>query len=94
MSKSEVYSWRVSPELKSALEEAARVEQTTVSKLLDGIVGAWLQKADSNGDQESVQRRLQRVAAKTLGKIHGGDPRRAERARELVRRRLTKRHAG
>lgn len=94
MPKSEVYSWRVSPELKSALEEAARAEQTTVSKLLDGIVSAWLEQADSNGDQGAIQRRLHRAAAGTLGKIHGGDPRRAERARELVRKRLTKRRAG
>jgi len=94
MGKSEVYSWRVSPELKSALEEAARAEQTSVSKLLDSIVAAWLEQAESNGDQEAIQRRLHRAAARTLGKIHGGDPRRAERARELVRRRLTKRRAG
>lgn len=94
MSKSEVYSWRVSPELKSALEEAARAERTTVSKLLDGIVAAWLEQADSNGDQQAIQRRLHRAAARTLGKIHGGNPRRAERARELLRKRLTKRRAG
>ena len=93
MSKSEVYSWRVSPELKSALEEAARAERTTVSKLLDSIVTAWLEHADSNGDQEAIQRRLHRAATRTLGKIHGGDPRRAERARDLVRKRLTKRDA-
>ena len=94
MGKSEVYSWRVSPELKSALEQAARAEQTSVSKLLDSIVAAWLQQADSNGNQEAIQRRLHRAAAKTLGEIRGGDPRRAERARELVRKRLTKRRAG
>jgi hypothetical protein len=94
MGKSEVYSWRVSPEVKSALEEAARTEQTTVSKLLDGIVAAWLERADSDGDQGAIQRRLHRAAARTLGTIRGGDPRRAERARELVRKRLAKRRAG
>ena len=94
MSKSEVYSWRVSPELKSALEEAARSEQTTVSKLLDRVVVAWLEQAELNGDQNSIQRRLHQAAARTLGKIHGGDPRRAERARDLVKKRLTKRRAG
>ena len=94
MSKSEVYSWRVSPELKSALEEAARAEQTTVSRLLDSIVDAWMQKTDADGNQESIQRRLHRAAARTLGAIRGGDPRRAERARDLVRKRLTSRRAG
>jgi hypothetical protein len=94
MSKSEVYSWRVSPELKSALEEAARAEQTTVSRLLDSIVDAWMQKADADGNRESIQRRLHQAAARTLGAIRGGDPRRAERARDLVRKRLTSRRAG
>ncbi len=94
MSKSEVYSWRISPELKSALEDAARAERMSISKLLDGIVGAWLENADSNRDQESLQQRLHAAAAKTLGKIHGGDPHRAERARDRVRKRLTKRRAG
>ena len=91
MSKSEVYSWRVSPELKSALEQAARSEQTTVSKLLDSIVVGWLETTESNGDEKSIQRRLHQTASRTLGKIRGGDPRRAERARDLVRKRLTKR---
>ena len=94
MNKSEVYSWRVTPELKSALEEAARAERTTVSKLLDGIVAAWLEAADPEGHEGAVQQRLHRAADRTLGKIHGGDPRRAERARDLVRKRLTKRRAG
>ena len=94
MGKSEVYSWRVSPELKSSLEEAARAEQTTVSRLLDSIVSAWLKQTDADGNQESIQRRLHRAAARTLGTIRGGDPRRAERVRDLVRKRLTKRRAG
>ena len=94
MSNSEVYSWRVSPELKSALEKAARSEQTTVSRLLERIVVAWLEQAESSGDQQSVQRHLHQTAARTLGKIHGRDPRRAERTRDLVRKRLTQRRAG
>jgi len=94
MSKSEVYSWRVSSELKSALEEMARAERTTVARLLDRIVKAWLGRADAQGDHESVQRRMHEAAAKTLGTIHGGDPRRAERARHRVRTRLNKRRAG
>ncbi|NIM01987.1 MAG: hypothetical protein GTN89_14490 [Acidobacteria bacterium] len=94
MSKSEVYSWRVSPELKSALEEAARAEQTTVSKLLDGIVATWLEQTDPQGEEAAIQHRLHREAARTFGKIRGGDPRRSERARDLVKKKLAGRRAG
>ena len=42
MMKSEVYSWRLSPAMKSALEEAALKEHATVSMLLERIVADWL----------------------------------------------------
>lgn len=42
MSKSEVYSWRLTPELKAELEAAARVEKTTISKILVASTKSWL----------------------------------------------------
>ncbi|MDH3604952.1 MAG: hypothetical protein OEU26_35560 [Candidatus Tectomicrobia bacterium] len=85
MKKTEVYSWRVSPELKTALEDAARVEGMSVALLLDRIVTAWLAGASADGDEEDVQQRLYIAAERAIGTIHGGDPRRAEHARNRSR---------
>jgi hypothetical protein len=89
MAKTEVYSWRLSPETKSALEDAARREQATVASLLERIVQEWLGnwRRDGGADDEA-QARLHRAVARTVGTITGKDPRRAERTGELVRQRL------
>ncbi len=93
MKKTEVYSWRVRPDLKNALEEAARGERMSLARLLDHIVTQWLEHKSGDGAEEEIQQRLHRAAAKTFGAIHGADPLRAEQARERIRARLKKRHA-
>lgn len=93
MKKTEVYSWRITPELKIAIEEAARVEGTSVARLLDRIVTAWLERAAADGDEEAVQRCLHAAVEQTIGTIHGNDPHRAEQARNRVREKLRRRHA-
>ena len=93
MKKSEVYSWRISPEFKAALEEAARDQGTSVAQLLERIVKAWLDRAAADGDEEALQRRLHAAAEKTIGTIRGGDPHRAEQARDRVRQKLRRRYA-
>ncbi len=52
MKKSEVYSWRVGPDLKRALEDAARAERTSVAELLNRMAKAWLEKASGPGTIE------------------------------------------
>jgi predicted transcriptional regulator len=42
MAKSAVYRWRLDPELKRRLEEAAHAEKTSVARLPDHIVREWL----------------------------------------------------
>ena len=93
MTKSEVYSWRVLPEIKTALEWEARRQRTTVAAILDRMVEEWLaaRRASSAGD-DGEQAALHAVAATTFGSMAGGNPRRAERARIAVRKRLLKRH--
>lgn len=92
MAKSEVYSWRLEPELKDALENTARRESTSVSRLLDRIVGEWLtDRAASDADEEH-QRALHAAARKTFGTVSGLGPYSAERLREIVRRRLEERY--
>ena len=93
MNKTEVYSWRVDPGLKSDLEQAARAQQTSVAQLLDRIVSDWLAAEPDSETDEKVQRRLHQAAANTFGAIRGGDPHRSAQVRERVRSRLKKRRA-
>ena len=96
MLKTEVYSWRVSPEMKSALEEAARQDHQKLSTLLERIVKDWLKeyRAGRGDDDREEQKLLHKGAARALGKIRGGDPHRSERARHALRARIAKRRAG
>lgn len=86
--KTSVYSWRVDPSLKSKLQDAARTEKTSVSKLLDRIVLEWLRVGGSEEEEEATQSRLHRAAALAIGSIHGGDPSRAKQADSRVKQRL------
>jgi len=89
--KSEVYSWRLSRDLKDDLEEAARREGVSLSRLLDRIARDWLKaRASTAQDDEAEQERLRAVAMQFVGTIRGGDPDRAaevsKRVRELLAR--------
>ena len=91
MNKSEVYSWRLSPDLKAALEEAARSERTSLSRLLASISREWLRQR--SGTSEEEQNRVRKAARKCLGTIRGGDPYLAEQAGERARQSIRKRYA-
>jgi hypothetical protein len=90
--KTEVYSWRVSTELKMGLEREARRRNISLAKALDLAAEEWLKSngADSNDDRE--QKRIHEAAAKSFGSITGGDPHRSQNVRELVRERLRRRY--
>ena len=90
MSKSEVYSWRLDPDLKRRLEEAARQEKTSIGGLLDRLAREWLGRRASEEDEEALQRRLHAAAAKWIGSIRGDHPTRSERVKEIVRDRVRK----
>lgn len=92
--KTEVYSWRVSPEVKMALEEAARTEKVSVAQLLDLAVTAWLEERGAQAKHDEEQQcRIREEVAKYIGSLHSGDPGLAEQASERVRARLMKKHA-
>jgi len=92
--KTEVYSWRLSPRLKSELEEAARARQESLAELLDQIARDWLERVCGSGtEEEDRQQRLREAALKTIGTLHGGRADRAENARSEVRARIARRHA-
>jgi hypothetical protein len=91
--KSEVYSWRLSPDLKWALEDAARRERISVSRLLERIVREWLKTcAPAVENDEAEQARLRAVAMQFAGTIRGGDPDRAAEAGKRVRELLARRY--
>ena len=86
--KSEVYSWRVSADLKTGLEREARRRKISVSAVLDLAARDWLNKggAETEGDEEQL--RLQKAASKCFGALASGNTHRSENARQAVRQRL------
>ncbi len=88
MNKSDVYSWRISPATKGALEVEARRAGTTVAALLDRITAEWIQSSRRNVADREQQERLHAGVRKTLGSIAGRNPSRSEQAKALVRQRL------
>ena len=89
MRKSEVYSWRVAPEIKRCLELEARRRKLTLAQMLDQIAQDWLAEHAAN-DQSSD--RVRAAARRWVGSISGGGSRRSQRVRELVRKRLKEKH--
>ncbi len=92
--KTEVYSWRVSTEVKTSLEREAHRRKVSVSALLDLAARDWLNKnrPDNEGTEEQV--RLRNAASKFFGTLASGSPRRSENARRDLRQRLRRRHDG
>lgn len=93
MQKTEVYSWRLSRQLKVELEEAARSEHKSMAELLERIVREWLEQSrDRDEKEEERQRRLQEEAMRFVGILESGRPDRAERTRSEVKARIALRH--
>lgn len=95
MAKSNVYSWRLEPGLKAALEEEARRRNESLSALLDEIAEQWLDRSSDIGTEEDRERQdhLHRAAHRCIGTIAGGDSRRAEEARHRVRAKVRRSRA-
>ena len=92
--KTEVYSWRVSSELKSELEQEANRRKISLAKVLDLAARELLHKDDAQAESASEQARLQRAAAKCTSSIEGTDPWRSTNVRQRVRQRLRRRNDG
>lgn len=89
--KTEVYSWRVSTDLKTGLELEARRRKISLSAVLDLAAQEWLMKSGA-GDGDEQQRRLHQAASVCFGTLARGDARRSESVRQAVRQRLRRRH--
>jgi len=91
--RTEVYSWRLSRELKTDVERAARLRKEPVSSILEMAVRDWLQKsAAENGEDAEEQRRLHAAAEACFGTMSSGKRIGSENVREAVRERLKKRY--
>ena len=86
--KAEVYSWRVSTDLKTTLEREARRRKLSLSSVLDLAAREWLNNTGAGNEGEEEQRRLHQAASKLLGAFDRGDAHRSENVRRAVRRRL------
>jgi len=64
---SEVFSWRVSTELKSDLEREARLRKTSVSVVLKLAVRERLRKSAMTVEEDAQQQALHEAASKCLG---------------------------
>lgn len=92
MPKSDLFSWRTSPQTRDALEHEARRHGVSVAAILDKVVAEWLFRKSAGPDEEE-QARLHAAAATAIGSIRGANSRRAENARLLLRRKLERRRA-
>ena len=92
--KTEVYSWRLSADLKADLEEQARTEGKSMSVLLQELATDGLRvRRNGNGhDDEAQQAALHKRVMATVGTIRSGDPTLSTRAREIVRERILQKH--
>lgn len=86
--KTEVYSWRVSTELKTELEREAQRRKTSLSAVLDVAARDLLRKTDIELGSQEEQLRLQKAASSCFGSIASGDPNRSENARKALRQKL------
>ena len=91
MAKTEVYSWRLDPELKQQLEAAARAEKTSVSAVLERLAKQWLKQSEP-ADTDAEQGRLRALAMSSSGIVDddGDDGQSATnaRVREVMGKRL------
>ena len=90
--KTEVYSWRVSSDVKTSLEREARRRKISMSAVLDAAAREWLQKSGMTNEGDDEQRRLQKAAAKWLGTFASGNAQRSETASQAIRERLRRRY--
>jgi hypothetical protein len=90
--KTEVYSWRVSSELKSDLERAARDRRVPLSSVLEEAARKWLAESAASVSDDEAQRKLHAAAEPFIGTLSGLHTADAQSVRKVVRRRLARRY--
>ncbi|MEP7352258.1 MAG: hypothetical protein ABI824_03415 [Acidobacteriota bacterium] len=90
--RTEVYSWRLSSELKSQLEAEARARKVPMSKVLDNAARDWLQRQAVAESDEQEQKRLHAAVLRCAGTWTGEETNRASRVRGIVQAKLRKKY--
>jgi hypothetical protein len=90
--KTQIYTWRLSADLKTDLAQEARRRKMSLSAVLDLAARDWLNKSGVKADDDEEQKRLHAAASKCFGALAGGDPHRSEKVSEIMRDRLRKQH--
>jgi hypothetical protein len=90
--KTEVYSWRVSTDLKTGLEREARRRKISLSAVLDLAAQEWLLKKGTEEDDDEKQVRLSKAASECFGIFASGNARRSESVKRAVRQRLRRQY--
>jgi predicted transcriptional regulator len=90
MAKTEVYSWRVDPDLKRELEATAQANNTSVGAVIERACRSWIERSDQNTaavESEVARRRrvLLEIFADALAADDGG-PSAASATNENVRK--------
>lgn len=90
--KTEVYSWRVSSELKQDLEREARRRKASISSILDLAARDWLAKSRKSIADDEEQKRLHAAVEPFIGSISRNIPYSPEILRDTVRRNVNRRY--
>lgn len=90
--KTEVYSWRVSSELKQSLEREARRRKASVASILEAAAREWLKKSRASIADDEEQKRLHAAVEPLIGSISRDIPYSPEILRETIRRRVNQRY--
>ena len=90
--KPEVYSWRVSTDLKTRLEHEARRRKISLSSALEMAAREWLDKNGAENEGDERQSQLQKAASKCFGAFASGDAHRSENVHRAIRKRLQRRY--
>ncbi|MDX2180671.1 MAG: hypothetical protein SFV18_13830 [Bryobacteraceae bacterium] len=83
--KAEVYSWRVSSDLKMRLETEAARRSISVAAALDDAARRWLAEREAEEDEEAKQARIMAEVMKCIDPVGSGDPHRSENTGAKVR---------
>jgi hypothetical protein len=90
--KTEVYSWRVSSDIKTGLEREARRRKISMSAALGLAAREWLHSNGMENEGDEGQRQLHEAASKWLGALASGNTQRSQTASQSVRQRLRQRY--
>jgi hypothetical protein len=90
--KTEVYSWRVSSELKSDLERAARHRRVPLAFVLEEAARKWLAESAAKLSDDESQSKLHAAVEPFIGALASIGPADAHSARKIIRRRLARRY--